>query len=150
MATQYVTEAQVESNLKGGDFSATSEITSDDLSDIIDEESQVIDQHLKGRYDLPVTDADALIFLRKICIDLVVYRVSKILMPRDQKQLPDGRVVQDISHASAYREAMKMLKALRTGETTLPNTTDKSISMISSYQDRNNLENTFKKDTDQW
>ena len=151
MATQYATEAQIENNLKGFDASeANVEVDSAVLIDLIAEESQVIDQHIQGRYDLPVIDADALVFLRKICIDLVVYRVAKILMPREQNKLPDGTVIQDISHISAWRVAMKMLEKIMEGKTTLPSTTEQSKNFFSSQQDDDNIEKKFFLDEKQW
>lgn len=146
----YATEAQIEANLKGVDFSTSTKITSDILTDIIAEESQVIDQHIQARCTLPVVDDDALIFLRKIVIDLVVYRVAKILMPREQKTLPDGRIIQDISMSSSYREAMRMLKDLKDGKTTLPNTSEKSKVFVSSYQYREDTEKEFENGEQQW
>jgi len=150
MATQYATEAQIEANLKGFDASTGDTVDSAALTDLIAEESQVIDQHIQGRYDLPVTDVDALVFLRKICIDLVVYRVSKILMPREQKELPNGTVIQDISHISAWRVAMKMLRDLKDGETTLPSTTEQAKNFFSSFQDDENTDKNFELDKKQW
>lgn len=150
MATAYATEAQIESNLKGFDASAGDTVTSAVLTDLIAEEGQTIDMHIQARYDIPITDADALIFLRKICIDLVVYRVSKILMPREQKELPNGTVIQDISHISAYKIAMQMLKDLMNGKTTLPSTTEEAKTFFSSYQDTNDTEKKFELDKVQW
>jgi len=151
MAVIYATEAQIEANLKGIDFSeANAEVNSAALVDILAEESQVIDQHIQPNYDLDITDPDALIFLRKICIDLVVYRVAKILMPKEQKFLPDGRVIQDISYSGAWRKAMDMLKKLLSREIALPNIPVKSRVFVSSTLDTCDIKATFEKDLRQW
>ena len=151
MAVIYATEAQIEANLKGVDFSeANAVVNTAALVDILAEESQVIDQHIQPNYDLDITDADALIFLRKICIDLVVYRVAKILMPKEQKFTPDGRVIQDISYSGAWRKAMDMLKKLASREIALPNVAVKSKVFVSSTLDTCNIKPTFEKDTRQW
>ncbi len=151
MAVIYATEAQIEANLKGADFSAANAtVDSAALTEILAEESQVIDQHIEPNYTLEITDPDALIFLRKICIDLVVYRVAKILMPKEQKFLPDGRVIQDISYSGAWHKAMKMLKELLNRDTALPNTSVKSKVFVSSTLDTCNIKPTFEKDKRQW
>ena len=151
MAVIYATEAQIEANLKGLDFSESNAVVdSAALVDILAEESQVIDQHIQPNYDLDITDADALIFLRKICIDLVVYRVAKILMPKEQKFTPDGRVIQDISYSGAWRKAMDMLKKLASREIALPNGAVKTKVFVSSTLDTDNVRQIFEKDIRQW
>ena len=151
MAVIYATESQIEANLKGADFSAANAIVdSAALTEILAEESQVIDQHIQPNYTLDITDAAALIFLRKICIDLVVYRVAKILMPKEQKFTPDGKVIQDISYSGAWNKAMKMLKDLLSREIALPNVPVKSRVFVSSTLDTCDIKSTFEKDVRQW
>ena len=150
MAVIYATEAQIIANLKGLVVGASNTITTAILSDILAEESQVIDQHIQPNYTLDITDADALIFLRKICIDLVVYRVAKILMPKEQKFTPDGRPIQDISYSGAWNKAMTMLKNLLIREIALPNISVKSRVFVSSTLDSDNVTQTFEKDVRQW
>lgn len=151
-ATIYATEAQIEANMKGVDFSeANAAVSTADLTTMLAEESQVIDQHVQPNYTLPITDADALIFLRKICIDLVIYRVAKVLMPRESKELPNGKIIQDISHSSAYREAMKMLVRLAERKIALPNLAVKSRVFVSStLESSTEIVQTFDKDVEQW
>lgn len=91
----------------------------------------MMDQYLRPRYTLPVTDATSLLFLKKICIDLVVYRVTKILQPKVAAPIPED-AGQDISHVTAYREAMKMLKFIMEGKTTLPGEEEKGVNFFSS------------------
>ncbi|MGR3220011.1 MAG: phage protein Gp36 family protein [Candidatus Anammoxibacter sp.] len=151
MGTQYATETNITNNLKAFDPTASgAAVDSTKLATYIEEESQVIDMHIQSRYALPVTDDDAKIFLRKICIDLVVYRVAKVLMPREQIQLPNGTTIQDISQIGAWRNAMKMLKDLMDGTTTLPSTTEDSKVFASSYQDTNDTKKNFELDVKQW
>ena len=150
MAIIYATESQIVANLKGLDVGVGKTITTAILSDILAEESQVIDQHLQPNYTLDITDADALIFLRKICIDLVVYRVAKILMPKEQKFTPDGKVIQDISYSGAWNKAMRMLKEILSREIALPNISVKSRVFVSSTLDSDNVKQTFEKDVRQW
>lgn len=150
MATDYCVTSDIEANLKGTSFSASTTPSDTELDRFIDEESRVIDAHLRGRYDLPITDATALEFLRKISVDLVVYRVSKLLMPREQKTLPDGRTIQDVSHSSAYREAMRMLKSLMDGKLSLPGVSVKGLSFIQSYQEESDTDKNFDVEKQQW
>lgn len=119
MAT-YCSESNVTDNLKGVTISGSTKITSDALASYIAEESAVIDAHISPRYTLPISDATALIFLRKICIDLVVYRVTKTLQPAQPVPVPVDGAVQEISHVTAYKEAMRMLRDIKAGKGVMP------------------------------
>lgn len=129
--TDYCDSDDITANLRGVTFGASSVVTSSALADIISQESAVIDQHLRGRYTLPVSDATALLWLKKIAIDLVVYRVSKILQPKNPAPVPEN-ATQEISHSTAYREAMKMLRNILDGKMSLPGETEKSVSFFKS------------------
>lgn len=149
MATPYCLEADIVENLRGGTFDATTPVTSAGLSNMIDQESQVIDQFIQSTSTIPVTDTDALLFLKKICIDLVIYRVTKVLRPKNIEPIPN-KATQDISHASAWQAARQMLKDIQSGKTTLPNTDTKSKTFISSTLDTDSFVSTFKRDVIQW
>lgn len=129
--TDYCAASDVKNNVKGLTVSGTSAITTDSLADIISQESAVIDQYIRPRYTLPISDATSLLWLKKICIDLCVYRIAKILQPKVSAPLPQD-AGQDISHVTAYREAMNMLKNVMNGKMTLPGETEKSLTFFSS------------------
>lgn len=131
MAT-YCTEQDAKDNIKGLEVGASNKITDSILLDLIAQESAVIDQHIRRRYVLEVTDATSLLFLKKICIDLIAYRVTKILQIKTAVNMPNGQTVQDITHSSAYREAMRMLKDIQKGKSTLPGEEERSTSFSSS------------------
>lgn len=147
--TDYCTSSDVAANLKGVTFSATSTITTTGIGDIITQESAVIDQHITARYELPISDTVALSFLKKTCIDLCVYRVSKILQPQVAAPIP-AEAGQDISHVTAYREAMKMLKGILDGKMTLPGEDSRGTTFVSSTADTNNETMFFDASEDQW
>lgn len=150
-ATIYATEADIVENLSGVSFGANTVVTTGALTNILAQESQTIDQHIQQRYTLPITDADALIFLKKICIDLVIYRVTKILRPRTIEPVPGARTnTQEISHSSAFRVSMKMLVDIQDGVKTLPNIDLKSRTFVSSTLESTNVQQTFEKDKIQW
>lgn len=149
MAIPYCVEADIIENLRGVSFGAATPVTSTALGNIIDQESQVIDQHIQSRFTVPPVDADALVFLKKICIALVIYRVTTILRPRNIEPIPN-KATQDISHASSWKAAMNMLKDLQSGETVLPNTDVTAKVFVSSTLETDGVEGTFKKDVKQW
>lgn len=148
MAT-YCTAAQVSANLKNVSFGASTTITSDTLDDLIEEESACIDGYISVRYTLPIAETVALAFLRKICIALVVYRVTKILQPKVQAPIP-AEGGQDISHVTAYREAMTMLKNIMYGKMALPVEEEKTLNFYKStaVDDSDDME--FEFETEQW
>lgn len=116
----YCTQSGIEANLKGVVFSASTSVTATGLASIISEESAIIDAHVQVRYALPIENATALLFLKRICIALVVYRVTNILQPKQIKPIPNTNAEQEISHYSAYKEAKALLKAIMDGKMSLP------------------------------
>ena len=149
MAIPYCDEADIVENLRGVSFGASTPVTSTALGNIIDQESQVIDQHIQSRFTVPPTDDDALVFLKKICIALVIFRVTAIVRPKDIMPIPND-ANQDISSASTWKAAMKMLKDLQSGETVLPNTDVSTKVFVSSTLETDNVKATFEKDVRQW
>ena len=149
MAIPYCDESDIIENLRGVSFGASTPVTSIALGNIIDQESQVIDQHIQSRFAVPPTDDDALVFLKKICIALVIFRVTAIVRPKDIMPIPND-ANQDISSASTWKAAMKMLKDLQSGETVLPNTDVSTKVFVSSTLETDNVKATFEKDVRQW
>ena len=150
-AVIYATEADIVENLSGVSFRAGKPVTDIALNNILAQESQVIDQHIQQRYELEITDVDALIFLKKICIDLVIYRVTKIIRPRTIEPVPGAKTnTQEISHSSAFRVSMKMLVDIQDGVKTLPNIDLKARTFVSSTLQSDNVQQTFEKDKIQW
>ena len=147
--TDYCVASDVTDNLKGVTVSGSTVVTTDTLGDIIAQESAVIDQHIRARYTLPISDATSLLWLKKICIDLCIYRVTKILQPKVASPIP-ADATQEISHVTAYREAMKMLKNILTGAMTLPGETEKSVNFFSSTAVNNDDTMEFESGVDQW
>lgn len=111
----YCTYQQVQSEFPSLDVSGTPAITSTEIDRFIEEESQVIDDHVGKRYTLPIIGVGALIRLRKICIDLVSYRIAKILRITPLDVSSDGAVYQKNGYLVAYEAAMKQLKAYENG-----------------------------------
>ena len=148
--TDYATQSDIEGNLKGTTFSSSSSVTETVLGEMISQESAVIDQHIIPKYDLPITDATALLFLKKLCIDLVVYRVKLVLQPKSSLPQPDGKVDQEIVTSTPYKEAMRMLKAILAGKMTLPGEETKSISFTSSTAVDCDQQTKFIAEEQQW
>lgn len=129
--TDYCTAADVTASLRNVTFSGSTTVTSDTLADLIARQSAVIEQHISQRYTLPITNATALRFLEKVCIDLVIYDISKILQPKTPAPIPEN-ATQEISHVTAYREAMRMLRGINEGSMRLPGETETSRNFFSS------------------
>lgn len=119
----YATQANITSELKGVVFSASSQITSAAVLEFLDQADAIIDMYVGKRYDTPVTGTKSLNLLKKIAIDIVVYRVTKILDLSKSIPIPDSGVIQDITEGSAYRESMRVLKDIRDNVMSLPDAT---------------------------
>lgn len=148
--TDYCSQSDVQANMKGLELNAATKVTPTTLAGLITQESAVIDQHIRRKYELEITDTTSLTFLKKICIDLVVYRVTKILQPKVAVATPEGENMQDISHSSAYREAMRMLKDIQTGKSTLPGEAERDFSFFSSTAVDDDQEMEFDSGCKQW
>jgi len=147
----YATAAQVTSEFKHADFTATSKVTTDKLGEILEEVDAEIDNYLSARYSLPITDASALVFLRKIALDIATFRLAKILNIKDSKTLPDGRIMQDISNGSVYAKTLRTLEALRDGKTILKGAAMRSNNAeVRSYTQENNTPHKFTMDKEMW
>ena len=134
MGTQYCTEADIVDNLKGVTFSASTSVTTDGLTKMIAEESATIDSKIMIKYDLPISGSstDALIFLRKIAIALVVYRVVKVLQAKNALPVPDVKTTQEISVGQCYRDAMRLLHDISKGDAGIPDLETSGISNVRS------------------
>jgi phage gp36-like protein len=146
----YCVEDDIEANMKGVVFSTSTAITSTALAAIIAEESAVIDAHLQVRYTLPIANATALLFLKRICVALVVYRATNILQPKQIKPIPDQNAEQEISHYSAYKDAMRLLRNILDGTMSLPLEDQASVPNFKSTAVDDEDEATFVYHEKQW
>ncbi len=146
----YCEQSDITENIRGLVIGSGQPITTASLANLITQESAVIDSHIQNNYALPVTDTTALEFLRRICISLVVYRVTNILQPKQIKPTPEGNFEQDISSQSAYRDAMRMLKDLMNGKMSLPVQAVKVATYFSSTSVNDGECFRFKHNKKQW
>lgn len=146
----YAAVSDVQGELKGIVFSSTSSVNTATVTAMIEQESAVIDQYLSTQYETPVTDADALLTLKKICIDFVAFRVEKVLKHSNDSN--DNRFSQEASAVMAYKESVKLLKMFSKGELSLAGATRISgkTKIMAISPDKNTTECVFKKDEKQW
>ncbi len=146
----YCTQDDIRANLKAVKIASNTAVTPDALTDMIDQEGAVIDSYISRRYALPITDTSALNFLKAICIDLVVFRVAKVLQIKDSTPLPNGSFIQDITSSSIYREAMRKLRDIGEGRSELPGITRIEKKLASSSANTRKEDFTFKYNEQQW
>lgn len=144
----YADQDDIEGEMQGVTF-PLAPVTVAVLTDYLDQESAIIDNFIGNHYTTPVTaDAYALNVLKKICIDLVVYRVIKVLGRNTTDA--EGR---DVSpEYTSYKNSMKLLMRIGDGDANLQGAERLStksnrmyISPVESTTDR-----VFLKDTQQW
>lgn len=150
----YATSSDIENELKGISFTATSSVTTGAVSDFLDQADAVIDMHIAKRYATPVTASESLLVLKKIAIDLVVYRVAKILDLKKSVPIPDSKVIQDITNGDAYKESMKLLAAIRDNKMDLPGQDElnSNVGLRSLHTEAGNSDIVpfFEKGVEQW
>ena len=119
----YCTTADIEAEIKALSLSASSIPTTTQVTEFIDQESARIDSYLSSRYTTPISGTESLLIVKRLCIALVSWRVSDIISTRKVSQLPNGMISQDLSGATAYKQAMKDLELYRKGLISLPDST---------------------------
>ena len=149
----YATVSEVESEFKKMDFAdANAGVDTAEVTRFLDEEQARINSCIGTRYVVPVTGgAEALLLLKKILIDLVVFRIVKILNIRKAVPVPDSNIIQEITEGTAYREALKILDHLAKGTKVLIDAELLSSSSgLKSYTASNVVCPVFEKDKKQW
>lgn len=147
----YALQSHVVGEIKGVNINSSSLVTDTKLGQMLEEADAEINSYINGRYVLPIADANALVFLRKLEIDIVVYRVTKILSIKNSQPIADNRIIQDVSHSSVFRQAMNTLKDLRDGKMQLHDAELKTATAkVKSYNNSNDVEPVFKMDEQQW
>jgi phage gp36-like protein len=150
----YATQANITSELKGIVFDSSSQVKAADITEFLDQADAQIDMYIGKRYDTPVTGTKSLNILKKIAIDIVVYRVTKILDLSKSTPIPEAGVVQDITEGSAYRESMKMLVAIRDNIMSLPDATlANAVSGLGSFHTESansDITPVFDRELQQW
>lgn len=112
----YATEDQIKSEFKSITFSATSKVTSAEVTRFLEEADATIDSYVGTIYTVPVTAERALVVLRGIEIDIVSTRVAKILRIKTAMK---GDIKQEILDGSSMKFAMARLKDIQAGRATL-------------------------------
>lgn len=150
----YATSADIIAEIKGFDPDEESSVTSDAVDDFLTQADAVINMYIGKRYTTPVTATAALEVVKKIEIDIVVYRIAKILNLKKSVPIPDSNIIQEVTEGSAYRDSMKMLAAIRDNKMDLPGETETSAAggLASFHTEAGNLdiEPCFKKGEQQW
>lgn len=142
----YATEAEISSEFKNVEFSATTSVKTAEVTRFLAEASALIDAKVGMRYVTPVTNASDLLILKTICIDIVTARIKRILDVKTGKTETEQGVKGSVEGA-----ALKMLSEISNGNLPLQNSElINESSGVYSYAASNGLEHTFKKGEDQW
>ena len=142
----YCTNADVSSEFKNIEFDANSAVTDAELTEIIKEESAVIDSYVGMRYVVPVTNTTALLVLKKLCKLMSADRVRGILGVKNPSQEYDSE------EKRAYiRGAIDDLKDIAAGKVNLPGATPlSSDGGVSSFNVDTCYKNKFDVGKQQW
>lgn len=150
----YCSTSDIQAEIKKLPLDATTPVTTDQVTEFIDQESARINSYITARYTLPISGTESLLFLKRICIALVTWRVSDILSTRKTQMLPNGMISQDLSGATAYKQAVKDLKALAKGDIKLPDESVSNSTPGKAFFSSNNLDTSFESafdvSEDQW
>ncbi len=150
----YALEADIIKEMKGIGFTSSTQVTSAAISDFLDQADALINMYIGKRYVTPATGSESLLVLKKIAVDIVVYRATKILDLKKSIPIPDSNVIQDITEGSAYRHSIKLLTDIRDNKMDLPDESEINSSggLASFHTESGNADLTpcFQKGVDQW
>lgn len=145
----YCSNADVGAEFKKIDITASTLVTTDDISAFIVEADQIINSYVRQRYTLPIVDADGLVLLKFICRTLVAERVKGILRSKQAQNTTANQDTRDSSFSKT--DLLKMLTQIAKGEIALGNAASAvSGGPFKSYNVANSVEPVFEKDTRQW
>ena len=123
MGNSYSTNSDIRGDLKGSpSFTTETDVKDASLNDFRDQAYSEINSYLAYKYTLPISDTEDLKFLKKIEIDLVVYRFWKVKNITNQKDIISGAGYQESREYICYKESKRMLEDLKDGSHKLQNT----------------------------
>lgn len=147
----YAVVSDIESEFKNTTFTAGDSVTDTEVTQFIAEEEAVINATIANRYEVPITGTEALLVIKKITIKYVAYRIAGILNLKKAVPIPKEMISQEINEGTAYREAQKMLMAIKDGKIILNDAVARStVQGIVSYNATNSICPIWEKETQQW
>lgn len=151
----YATHSDVSAEFKGITFSASTAITSTEVTEMISQEEATLDARLSKRYVTPITGTEALKIMKRLSIQMTKSRIVDIL----QVKTGDAKVDQGSSGFPIREQVEALLKMIIAGEMDLTDATLREASQgVSSYNSENIVHptptpstyRTFTRDSDAW
>lgn len=145
----YAETSDVAGEFKNITFSSTTNVTSTDIENFIDQASALIDSYVGQKYSVPVTEGTSTLNLLKMfCVTLVADRIKKIL---EVKQETSKQLNQSTRGAFSTRDVLDMLVKIAKGELSLVGATSElADGGFYSNNYENNIETKFKITKEQW
>jgi len=149
----YALVSDIQNEIKNIDFAnPKSSVLTSSVEDFLDQADAKINMYLT-QYVLPITGVESLLILKKIEIDLVAFRVTKIIDLTKSVPIPDSTIPQEITTGTCFRQAMNQLEMLKSNDLVLPDTdlVPESTGILSFHTEAgNNIQPVFHKEAQQW
>lgn len=146
----YASISEIQSEFRSLNLSATTSVSTDEVTRFLEEADALINSFLEGRYSTPITGTNALLVIKQIEIDLVTSRISKVLKIKQPNLALREDTKQGITDGSLTNKAMRMLKMLQNGDMTLSDATAISTTTITKNPVPSTYCPTFEKSETQW
>ncbi len=146
MSSAYAVYGDIASEFKQGSFTASSIVTSTQVTQFITEASAYMDGRISNKYSTPITGTASLIILKTICIMIVADRVRKIL------EVKTGDSNKDSNASKGEKgQAEKMLDMIVKGDLPfLDSTLASSDDGSKGYTYDNSVATSFNVESDSW
>lgn len=142
----YSDVADIQAEFRSIKINDDSAVTEESVESFIAQADAEIDSMIGTRYAVPVSGESALLVLKQISVWLVARRVKDVLEIKNVRPEVD----QDIK-TDTRSMALSMLNKIVNGEMNLIGATlANSVQGVKSGVSANNIERTFKRNTDQW
>jgi len=150
----YANICDVATEFKGIEFDADSGVKPDTVEKFLEQDEAFIHTYIGERYTTPVTSTEGIEVLKKIEVQLVAFRIDKILDLTGSRPVPKAGIIQSNDRAFCYKEAIDYLKSIRDNKMNLPGTDelvpDAGLASFHTEPGNSDIVPLFDKEEQQW
>lgn len=140
----YCTVADIEQRYATKTFTSSTTVTTEDVQDFIDDNTALIDARLNSVATTPLTNAQDLKVVKKICVFMTLADIEPIL---NKPVADDGKERKVIDYGA---KAEKLLSSIISGEIAIIGNESLSSELFHNSNIVAGREPTIKKDCEQW
>jgi len=152
----YANICDVETEFRGIKFDADADsgVKPNTVEKFLEQDEAFIHTYIAERYPTPVTSTEGAQILKKIEVQLVSFRIDKIISLTGSRPVPKAGIIQSNDRELCYKEAIKYLEAIRDNKMNLPGTEeivpDAGLASFHTEPGNDDIVPFFDKEVQQW